>query len=60
MKSQCWDGVNKTELNTGLPEILGEATGVKADFLESSGESETSTLKETAHGPYPPTPGPKI
>ena len=60
MKCQSWDGVNRTEPNTGLPEIHGEATGAKVDFSESSGESEISTLKETAHGLYPLTHGPEI
>ena len=60
MRCQFWDGDKRTERNIGSLEIHGEATGGKAEFLELSEESETSISKETAHGPYPPTPGPKM
>jgi hypothetical protein len=60
MRCQFWDGEKRTERNIGSPGIRGEVTGGKAGFLELSEESETSISKETAHGPYLPTLGPKM
>ena len=53
-------GVKKMELNTGSFVIPGEVTGEKTVLSDWSEELTTSTLKETALGPFLLTPGPTM
>lgn len=55
--SQSLVGVKRMELNIGLSETPGEATGDKEETSDWSEERITSVFKALAHGQLPPTLG---